>query len=139
MGSTWKKVKVALGLNMCLYGPRNLHDSLPSMASRSSDAVAPPNLLSSASFSSDCRPSATPTSSSSGLRLSKSSTRSSKVCWGWSFLLRFWFSAGVYLVVVLMQSYFLTYFFLSFFLNLYLWSFQLSSFLGSFVSAWWLF
>ncbi|KAA0035200.1 hypothetical protein IC582_028320 [Cucumis melo] len=78
MGSTWKKVKVALGLNMCLYGPRNLHDSLPSIASRSSDAAAPPNLLSSASFSSDCRPAATPTSSSSGLRLSKSSTRSSK-------------------------------------------------------------
>lgn len=78
MGSTWKKVKVALGLNMCLYGPRNLHDSLPSMASRFSDAAAPSNLLSPPSFSSDCRPAATPTSSSSGLRLSKSSTRSSK-------------------------------------------------------------
>ena len=65
MGSTWKKVKVALGFNMCLYGPRNLEDSLPSMAPRFSDGAAPSNLLSLP---------ATPTSSNSLLQLSKSST-----------------------------------------------------------------
>ncbi|XP_022998856.1 uncharacterized protein LOC111493389 [Cucurbita maxima] len=69
MGSTWKKVKVALGFNMCLYGPRNLEDSLPSMAPRFSDGAAPSNLLSLP---------ATPTKSNSLLQLSKSSTISSK-------------------------------------------------------------
>ncbi|XP_022970296.1 uncharacterized protein LOC111469304 [Cucurbita maxima] len=81
MNSTWKKLKLALGFNMCLYTPPNPPDSLPSMPSmpsRFSDAAAPSNLLSQASFSSDCHPPTTPTSSSSGLRLSKSSTRSSK-------------------------------------------------------------
>ncbi|KAJ9188829.1 hypothetical protein P3X46_000190 [Hevea brasiliensis] len=72
MGSKWRKAKLALGINMCLHVPQTLeHDSSPS-PSRFSDAVS----LSPASALS--RGSTTSTPSSSGLRLSKSGTKSSK-------------------------------------------------------------
>ncbi|KAA8544076.1 hypothetical protein F0562_021747 [Nyssa sinensis] len=78
MGSKWRKVKLALGLNMCAYVPRTLEDSSQSVepVGRFSDV----DLLSPASRSSDCRLEmpTTPTSSSSGLRLSKYGSKSSK-------------------------------------------------------------
>lgn len=85
MASKWRKAKVALGLNMCLYVPRTLEDS-PATATvetvdggRFSDAVSlsptTPNR------NSDCHVDmpTTPTPSSSGLRLPKlHSSKSSK-------------------------------------------------------------
>ncbi|GMI88913.1 hypothetical protein like AT5G60710 [Hibiscus trionum] len=84
MGSKWRKAKLALGMNMCLYVPhQKLEDSSPSSSSASianvtsrlsSDAAS----LSPVSHSGNgCRPT-TPTPSSSGLRVSKSSPKSSK-------------------------------------------------------------
>ncbi|KAG4189008.1 hypothetical protein ERO13_A08G199200v2 [Gossypium hirsutum] len=88
MGSKWRKAKLALGMNMCLYVPhQKLEDSLPSSSSSaSSTSIA--NVASRLSTDSvplspvspsgnDCRPT-TPTPSSSGLRVSKSSPKSSK-------------------------------------------------------------
>ncbi|XP_016489603.2 E3 ubiquitin-protein ligase WAV3 isoform X1 [Nicotiana tabacum] len=80
MGSKWRKAKLALGLNMCLYVPKTLEDS-PAVAlsgGRFSDAVSlsptTPNR------NSDCHVDmpTTPTPSSSGLRLPKHSSKSSK-------------------------------------------------------------
>jgi len=61
MGSKWRKVKLAIGINTCVQVPNTIDNS-------SSDRVSP---------SSDRR-SATSTTSSSGVRLSRS--KSSKVC-----------------------------------------------------------
>lgn len=81
MGSKWRKAKLALGLNMCLYVPKTLEDS-PAVApsgGRFSDAVS----LSPTTphRNSDCHVDmpTTPTPSSSGLRLPKHSSKSSKV------------------------------------------------------------
>lgn len=78
MGSKWRKMKLALGLNLCVFVPRTLEDSpsLPDCDSteRFSDAA----LLSPAHWGSS-RPS-TPTPSSHGLTFSKSGSKSSKVC-----------------------------------------------------------
>uniref|UniRef100_A0A2N9FX00 Anaphase-promoting complex subunit 11 n=1 Tax=Fagus sylvatica TaxID=28930 RepID=A0A2N9FX00_FAGSY len=71
MGSKWRKVKLALGMNTCLYVPQTLDDSSSSIP-RLSDAVSP-----STGHSSD-RPPTTPTPSSSGLRLSLTGSKSSK-------------------------------------------------------------
>ncbi|KAK4356366.1 hypothetical protein RND71_025337 [Anisodus tanguticus] len=80
MGSKWRKAKLALGLNMCLYVPKTLEDSPAAEAGGSfSDAVSlspttPPR-------NSDCHVDmpTTPTPSSSGLRLPKQhSSKSSK-------------------------------------------------------------
>lgn len=71
MGSKWRKAKVALGLNLCLYVPKTLEDSSPPR--RSDDAVSLSPVIVQ-------RPS-TPTPSSSGLRLPRSMSKSSsKVC-----------------------------------------------------------
>ncbi|CBI16335.3 unnamed protein product, partial [Vitis vinifera] len=82
MGSKWRKAKLALGLNLCVYVPQTLEDSSPSMdvGRRYSDAVLLSPSLSPQSRSSDCHPAmpTTPTPSSSGLRLSKHGTKSSK-------------------------------------------------------------
>ncbi|KAA8550376.1 hypothetical protein F0562_002060 [Nyssa sinensis] len=82
MGSKWRKAKLALGLNMCVYVPRTLEDSSSSVgpAGRFSDADLLSPSLSPASRSSDCRLEmpTTPTPSSSGLRLSKHGIKSSK-------------------------------------------------------------
>lgn len=84
MGSKWRKAKLALGLNTCLYVPRTLEDTLPSGedAGRPSDAGFRSSSLSPSERNSDCRlemPN-TPTPSSSGLRLSKHGAKPSKVC-----------------------------------------------------------
>ncbi|KAH7537429.1 hypothetical protein FEM48_Zijuj03G0091900 [Ziziphus jujuba var. spinosa] len=53
MGSRWRKVKLALGLNLCVYVPRTLEDSPPSSidsAERLSDAA----LLSPANWAMEC-------------------------------------------------------------------------------------
>ncbi|WRX34195.1 zinc finger protein [Theobroma cacao] len=92
MESKWRKAKLALGLNMCLYVPhQKLDDSSPSSSSTSSikhshDAANVPSRFSSDAIplspvspsGNECRPT-TPTPSSSGLRLSKSSSKSSKM------------------------------------------------------------
>ncbi|KAL5565722.1 hypothetical protein UlMin_028886 [Ulmus minor] len=80
MGSKWRKAKLALGLNSCLYVPQTSEDPPPAnnlTGSRVSDVVSPPSTLSPPGHGSDRRPT-TPTPSSSGLRLSKSLTKSSK-------------------------------------------------------------
>ncbi|XP_077252886.1 E3 ubiquitin-protein ligase WAV3-like [Tasmannia lanceolata] len=82
MGSKWRKAKVALGLNLCVYVPGTIDDALPESdaAGRFSDytTVFP------VTGNSDSNPSmpTTPIPSSSGLRLSKASSRSSskKTC-----------------------------------------------------------
>ncbi|KAK6136177.1 hypothetical protein DH2020_030068 [Rehmannia glutinosa] len=80
MGSKWRKVKLAFGLNLCVYGPKNLvadndddEDSLPPSERRSDAALlSPPGDWTSAP----------PTPASNKLRLSKSLSRSSskKTC-----------------------------------------------------------
>lgn len=76
MGSKWRKVKLALGLNLCVYTPRNnIADndeedgSLPPSSYRHSDAA----LLSPVADWT----SAPPTPGSNRLKLSKSLSRSS--------------------------------------------------------------
>ncbi|KAH8497299.1 hypothetical protein H0E87_019832 [Populus deltoides] len=71
MGSKWRKAKLALGLNLCVYVPRTLDDSAAPSSERLSDAA----LLSPKNW--DSRP-MTPTPSSHGLRLAKSGSKSSK-------------------------------------------------------------
>ncbi|KAG6631818.1 hypothetical protein I3843_13G100800 [Carya illinoinensis] len=74
MESKWRKVKLALGINTCLYVPQTLDDSSPSIVSagRPSDAVSP-----TPGHDLGCHPT-TPTPSSSGLRLSLTGPKSSK-------------------------------------------------------------
>ncbi|KAK8550913.1 hypothetical protein V6N13_119414 [Hibiscus sabdariffa] len=91
MGSKWRKAKLALGMNMCLYVPhQELENSSPSpstsikhhhrdtasVPSRFSSDAVPLSPVSPAG--NDCR-STTPTPSSSGLRVSKSASKSSKI------------------------------------------------------------
>ncbi|CAL9244399.1 unnamed protein product [Arabidopsis halleri] len=73
MGSKWRKAKVALGLNLCLYVPKTLEDS-SSPSRRSDDAVSLSPVIVQ-------RPT-TPVPSSSGLRLPRSMSKSSskKTC-----------------------------------------------------------
>ncbi|KAF8396557.1 hypothetical protein HHK36_018181 [Tetracentron sinense] len=100
MGSKWRKVKIALGLNMCLYVPRTLDEASPSidaierfsdssslspslsLPTRSSDSEPgrPTTLTKSATRSSDSEPGrpTTLTKSASGICLLKSGSRSSK-------------------------------------------------------------
>lgn len=75
MGSKWRKVKLALGVNTCLFVPQTLEDSSSSTA-RLSDSVSL-----STGHGSNRRPT-TPTPSSSGLRLSFTGSKSSskKTC-----------------------------------------------------------
>lgn len=79
MASKWKKAKVALGLNLCMFVPRTLDDDSPPhtvVSERLSDAA----LLSPANWNnntSSSRPT-TPVPSFHGLKLSKSSSKSSK-------------------------------------------------------------
>ena len=76
MGSKWRKAKISLGVNLCLYVPKTLEEE----SRRSNDAVS----LSPVTVP---RPT-TPVPSSSGLRLPRSfSKSSSKVCF--LYLLRF--------------------------------------------------
>ncbi|KAM2999006.1 hypothetical protein FF2_040594 [Malus domestica] len=77
MGSKWRKAKLALGLNLCLYLPKTLEDSSPSFvdsAERLSDAA----LLSPANWADGSSRPTTPTPSSNGLKLSRNGSKSSK-------------------------------------------------------------
>ncbi|KAK4769025.1 hypothetical protein SAY86_027175 [Trapa natans] len=78
MGSKWRKAKLALGLNLCVYVPRTLEDSHPisddSLTERLSDA----SLLSPGNRDAARWRPMTPTPSSHGLRLSWSSSKSSR-------------------------------------------------------------
>ncbi|KAJ6311515.1 hypothetical protein OIU77_013303 [Salix suchowensis] len=71
MGNKWRKAKLALGLNLCVYVPRTLDDSAAPSSERLSDAA----LLSPKNW--DSRP-MTPTPSSHGLRFVRSGSKSSK-------------------------------------------------------------
>ncbi|KAL5998648.1 hypothetical protein ACLOJK_009591 [Asimina triloba] len=74
MGSKWRKAKIALGLNLCMAVPRVEDSPSPdSVEARFSDADFAHSFVS--------RPSAPspPTPSSSGLRLSKTGSKSSKL------------------------------------------------------------
>lgn len=93
MGSKWRKAKLALGLNTCLYIPKTLEDS-PATASASASTVTGGRLFDAVSLSpttpnrnSDCHVDmpTTPTPSSSGLRMpkhhnSKSSKSTCAIC-----------------------------------------------------------
>uniref|UniRef100_A0A1J3J2F9 Uncharacterized protein n=1 Tax=Noccaea caerulescens TaxID=107243 RepID=A0A1J3J2F9_NOCCA len=68
MGSKWRKAKLALGLNLCLYVPKTLEDS-SSPSRRSDDTVSLSPVMAP-------RPT-TPVPSSSGLRLPRSISRKS--------------------------------------------------------------
>lgn len=77
MGSNWKKAKVALGLNLCMFVPRTLDDDFPPstvVSERLSDAA----LLSPVNWDKGSSQPTTPVSSFHGLKLSKSSSKSSK-------------------------------------------------------------
>ncbi|CAA7050407.1 unnamed protein product [Microthlaspi erraticum] len=73
MGSKWRKAKLALGLNLCLYVPKTLEDS-SSPSRRSDDTVSLSPVM--------ARRPTTPVPSSSGLRLPRSISKSSskKTC-----------------------------------------------------------
>ncbi|XP_010555826.1 PREDICTED: uncharacterized protein LOC104825233 isoform X2 [Tarenaya hassleriana] len=73
MGSKWRKMKLALGLNLCTYLPRTLEEP-PAVCLNSAERLSDVALLSPANWP------MTPTPSSYGLRLSRSSSKSSKTC-----------------------------------------------------------
>ncbi|CAI0411859.1 unnamed protein product [Linum tenue] len=74
MGSSrWRKAKLALGLNLCVYVPRTLDDDSP--AATSTERVSDVALLSPTSW--DVRP-MTPVPSSHGLKLPRTGSKSSK-------------------------------------------------------------
>ncbi|KAK9284083.1 hypothetical protein L1049_012343 [Liquidambar formosana] len=86
MGSKWRKAKLALGLNLCVFVPRTLEDSPPSSERFSDAALLPPSVYpadwtvasSVASSPTPVPTSPTPAPASPGLRFSKSGSRSSK-------------------------------------------------------------
>ncbi|KAJ1694586.1 hypothetical protein LUZ63_011284 [Rhynchospora breviuscula] len=85
MGSRWRKAKLSLGLNLCVYVPKTLDEitsssssTVPSPSVVSPDAAALPSPVAPGSSDFTMLMPTTPTPSSSGLRLSKSGSRSSK-------------------------------------------------------------
>lgn len=85
MGSRWRKAKLSLGLNLCVYVPKTLDEipsssaaPSPSAATVSSDAAVLASPVASGPSDFTMLMPTTPTPSSSGLRLSKSGSRSSK-------------------------------------------------------------
>uniref|UniRef100_A0A1J3DY52 Uncharacterized protein n=1 Tax=Noccaea caerulescens TaxID=107243 RepID=A0A1J3DY52_NOCCA len=72
MGSKWRKMKLALGLNLCTYLPRTLEE--PPAALNSTERLSDVALLSPLNWP------MTPTPSSHGLKLSRNSSKSSKTC-----------------------------------------------------------
>lgn len=86
MGSRWRKAKLSLGLNLCVYVPKTL-DEIPSSSAApspsavtvNSDAAVLASPVASGPSDFTMLMPTTPTPSSSGLRLSKSGSRSSKV------------------------------------------------------------
>ncbi|KAJ4978155.1 hypothetical protein NE237_008935 [Protea cynaroides] len=78
MGNKWRKAKVALGLNLCVYFPRTLEDSPSSPEAAGNFAEV--SSVSPVSRNSDSRQAipTTPSPSSSGLRLSRNGSGSLK-------------------------------------------------------------
>ncbi|XP_061995986.1 E3 ubiquitin-protein ligase WAV3-like isoform X1 [Rosa rugosa] len=74
MGSKWRKARMALGLNLCVYLPKTLEDSSPSSLD-SEERLSDAALLSPANLGSSRPP--TPSPSSYGLKLSRSGSKSS--------------------------------------------------------------
>ncbi|AEE79286.1 Zinc finger (C3HC4-type RING finger) family protein [Arabidopsis thaliana] len=72
MVSKWKKMKLALSLNLCNYLPRTLEEEPPSLALNSAETLSDAALLSPLNWP------MTPTPSSYRRRLSRSSSKSSK-------------------------------------------------------------
>ncbi|CAH2049709.1 unnamed protein product, partial [Thlaspi arvense] len=70
MGSKWRKAKIALGMNLCVYFPGTEDDR--------EDSLPPSECLSRAALLSPTSSPPTPTPSSHRLRLSRSMGRSSK-------------------------------------------------------------
>ncbi|KAM5555994.1 E3 ubiquitin-protein ligase WAV3 [Rosa sericea] len=78
MGSKWRKARMALGLNLCVYLPKTLEDSSPSSLD-SEERLSDAALLSPANLGSSRPP--TPSPSSYGFKLSRSGSKSSsKTC-----------------------------------------------------------
>lgn len=78
MGSKWRKAKIALGRNLCVYVPGSSDDAAPSVAD-SASRLSDSSLAASGELGPPPKMPTTPTPSSSGLRLSKSGSRASKV------------------------------------------------------------
>ncbi|KAK9124237.1 hypothetical protein Sjap_013839 [Stephania japonica] len=87
MGSKWRKAKIALGMNLCVYVPRTLDEGPASVSSGGGHSMLSDADSLSPSISPGGRASGeslliaaptTPTPSSSGLKLSKNGSRSSK-------------------------------------------------------------
>ncbi|CAN0909230.1 E3 ubiquitin-protein ligase WAV3 [Linum grandiflorum] len=76
MGSKWRKVKLALGMNLCVYVPRTLDGDSDSPPPAPTERVSDVALLSPAGWE-DVRP-MTPTPSSHGLKLLRSGSKASK-------------------------------------------------------------
>lgn len=81
MGSKWKKAKLALGLNLCVFVPRTLDDDVsPPPSTEVSERLSDAALLSPANWDMASSQPTTPVPSFYGLKLSKSGSTSSKVC-----------------------------------------------------------
>ncbi|KAI9087455.1 hypothetical protein K1719_030595 [Acacia pycnantha] len=78
MGSKWRKLKLALGLNLCVHVPRDIDDSSPSQNStaRFIGSYSPSDVSPSGDSSSHCSTTSTP--SSFALQLTKSGSKSPK-------------------------------------------------------------
>ncbi|CAL9236124.1 unnamed protein product [Arabidopsis halleri] len=72
MGTKWRRMKLALGLNLCTYLPRTLEESPTAL--NSTERLSDVALLSPLNWP------MTPTPSSHGLKLSRNSSKSSKTC-----------------------------------------------------------
>lgn len=79
MASKWRKAKLALGLNLCVYVPRTLEDPPSNNLDVSTDRLSNAALLSPGNWDGDGLRPMTPTPSSHGLKLYRSGSKSSKV------------------------------------------------------------
>ncbi|KAF7811810.1 E3 ubiquitin-protein ligase WAV3-like [Senna tora] len=78
MGSRWKKAKLALGLNLCVFVPRTLDDDEEPPSTEVSERLSDAALLSPANWDVASSRPTTPVPSFYGLKLSKSGSKSSK-------------------------------------------------------------
>lgn len=101
MGSKWRKAKLALSKNLCVYVPRTREDSPP--PGESTERLSDVALLSPGNWDMATSQPMTPTPSSHGLRLSRSSSRSSKVCVSCSLVLVALKTFGVNFIFLLLS------------------------------------
>ncbi|XP_030472993.1 E3 ubiquitin-protein ligase WAV3-like isoform X1 [Syzygium oleosum] len=78
MASKWRKAKLALGLNLCVYVPRTLEEPPSNNLDASTDRLSNAALLSPGNWDGDGPRPMTPTPSSRGLKLYRSGSKSSK-------------------------------------------------------------